>query len=116
VRPQVAQRAAVGMPTARALVRTRRPLEPRFSSAIAREPSLSGLTHTWPAPTVASSLPCIPAGSWSTATTSPFCSAARLADEIRVRSSLIIRGAASIDHMPNCARNCAAERPWSGPR
>ena len=104
------------MPIAAALVLIGARADPRLSSATAREPSLSGLTHTWRSPLVLSSVPCTPAGSWSIAITSPLDTAARLARVIRERSSLIISGAARIDHMLSWVRNCAADMPWSGAR
>ncbi len=68
-----------------ALVVIRVALDPRFSRATAREPPTSGFTHTSPPPEEDSSVPWTPAGSWSIAITSLFCTAARLARLMRVQ-------------------------------
>src|SRR5438105_10670374 len=107
---------AEGSPTAAARVWIRTGREPRFSSATARDPSASGRTHTWLLPEEEESCPWTPAGSWSIAISSELETAARLALVMRVRSVLIISGAASTAHMLSWLRNWPALIPWSGPR
>ncbi len=79
-------------------------------------PLASGFTHTSPEPFEESRRACWPAGSWSIAIASLLVTVVWVALDIEIKSSLIISGAASIAHMLNCARNCAADIPWSGPR
>ena len=109
-------REARGSPAASVLVRMVSGAEPRLSKAIARSPFASGLTQTSPLPCCEIRVPCTPSRSWSIARTSRFVSMLIVAGDSARTSLPTINGAATIDHMVNCAWAWAAVMPSSGPR
>ena len=85
----------------------------RLKSATARAlVPLSCFDQTWRfEPGVATSVPCLPSGSWSTATTSALVRMALVVALIERMSLPAMSGAARIAHMPKCDRSSSADIP-----